>query len=185
MICSRCGTNNDEDAKFCVKCGNKLVVSSPPKEEPDKVDPGKRKKALEAYEGLCRVLDENKLQHIKDENNLMVRYFVREDGLIHEYIAVIDEEKQVMVIYAPITKVPEDKRGMVAQATCLVNYSILNGCFEMDFRDGDLRFRMAEAFMEMDLSKDVFTYMLLVSAVMMKRFGENFMLLSKGLITLQ
>ena len=41
MYCSKCGAENDEQAVFCVKCGQRLNAGSEAKRNPEKKSSGK------------------------------------------------------------------------------------------------------------------------------------------------
>ena len=51
-----------------------------------------------------------------------------------------DKELVSLYVYYPVT-VPEKKRMQVCEAITRINYNMLYGWYEMDMRDGELRFR--------------------------------------------
>jgi hypothetical protein len=52
-------------------------------------------------------------------------------------------------------EVPADRRGEVARFITRANWGLTTGAFEMDFDDGQLRFRSSVPFAETDLNEDI------------------------------
>jgi hypothetical protein len=58
------------------------------------------------------------------------------------YFAQVREEQEQVIFYSVLqTFIPEDRRSAVAEFMTRVNYNLLMGNFEMDFEDGQVRFR--------------------------------------------
>ena len=56
------------------------------------------------------------------------------------HTVVRDEERFTTFVTLPF-KVPEKKRNLCASYLSQVNYKLLQGCFEMDFRDGEVQYK--------------------------------------------
>lgn len=54
-----------------------------------------------------------------------------------------DRHSLVRVICAYGSRVPEARRAAVAEAIARINFGVPIGCFDLDFSDGELRFRSA------------------------------------------
>lgn len=81
--------------------------------------------------------------------------------------------------------IPEDKRIDMAIAVNIANYGIIDGSFDYDISDGDLRFRMTTSYRESILGKELFEYMFMVSALTTDEYNDKFMMLAKGLISIE
>jgi hypothetical protein len=76
-----------------------------------------------------------------DDKPILRMAFRGEDGHWSCY-AQADEEREIFVFYsvAPVT-VPEDRRTPMAEFITRANYGMLLGNFEMDYSDGEVRYK--------------------------------------------
>ena len=75
-----------------------------------------------------------------DPRSLAIRF----QGLQGEWlsVAVVREEAQEFVFYSVAPQsVPEERRAVIAEYLMRANYGLSIGSFEMDFDDGEVRFR--------------------------------------------
>ncbi|MBR6789937.1 MAG: YbjN domain-containing protein [Oscillospiraceae bacterium] len=56
------------------------------------------------------------------------------------YTVIRDEERFTTFVTLPF-RVPEEQRPLAARFISAANYQLLLGCFEMDFRDGDVQYK--------------------------------------------
>lgn len=63
-------------------------------------------------------------------------------GAAFEVVGIEDEQRETLTFYtvAP-NRVPEDRRAEVAEFITRANYGLRNGNFEMDFGDGEVRYK--------------------------------------------
>ena len=80
---------------------------------------------------------------------------------------------------------PEDKRVDGAIAVCAANYGLVDGSFDYDLRDGEIRFRLTSSYRESALSEDLFEYMIMVSAATVDQYNDKFFMIAKGIMTVQ
>lgn len=65
----------------------------------------------------------------------------------------IKEDKNLLIIYSfSSIKIPEHKRLLIAEYLTRANYGIMTGNFEMDFRDGEVRYKASVHFADSTLS---------------------------------
>lgn len=80
-----------------------------------------------------------------DEERGIFKFGLRIRGKIHNLKYFIGIRKNEIIVYSicPIGADEEDNEMMTEMAEFLhrVNWGIRNGCFEFDFRDGEIRFR--------------------------------------------
>lgn len=67
-----------------------------------------------------------------------------------------------LVLTVPVA-VPVDRRAAVGEFLLRVNYSLRLGSFELDFHDGEVRFRISDAFGERPVAEEMLTYWLLAA----------------------
>jgi hypothetical protein len=49
-----------------------------------------------------------------------------------------------LLLYTSPLNIPTDRRAAVAEYICRVNYTLLQGCLQMDMRDGEVQYRIAQ-----------------------------------------
>ena len=80
-----------------------------------------------------------------DEDKGIFRFDVRLKGKITSLNYVVDVKEDEYLVYAfpPISTDPEDGQVMavMAEFVCRASYGLINGNFELDFRDGELRYK--------------------------------------------
>ena len=132
------------------------------------------------------MLDDREISYDKHEDDFVVKCTVRGEDLPMDILIIVRPEQQIVSLISPIGfDIPEDKRIDVALAVNIANYGIIDGSFDYDIGDGDLRFRMTSSFRESILGKDLFDYMLMVSAITIDHYNDKFLMLAKGMITLE
>lgn len=148
-------------------------------------DETKMKRAQETFENLCETFDSKGLHYEKDESKLRIECEAQGDDLPVNIIFRIDAEKERVKLLSilPFTT-PEDKRFDLAVAVSMVNYRIVNGCFDYDITDGTMCFRMTCAFMDTTVKSDTFLYMLFCAFATVDKYNDKLMMLAKGMISL-
>lgn len=94
---------------------------------------------------IKRFLAENDWYYSFNEDTGIFRFGLRIRGKIQNISYVINVHDDEFVTYGvcPIGADREDPEMMaqMAEFICRANYGLQNGCFEMDWRDGEIRFR--------------------------------------------
>ena len=92
-----------------------------------------------------QILDEDDWHYSFDENLGIFDFGVRTGSRIQKIKYLVDVKKDGVVFYGfcPISADPDDAEMMarMAEFFCRVNHSLLNGSFEFDFRDGEIRYK--------------------------------------------
>mmetsp|Transcript_3029 Transcript_3029/g.4070 ORF Transcript_3029/g.4070 Transcript_3029/m.4070 type:complete len:183 (-) Transcript_3029:348-896(-) len=82
----------------------------------------------------------------------------------------IPQDRMIVFVESPV-KVPEgDKRTVCAELLMRINYTLALGNFEIDFRDGEVRYRMAVDVEGSALSLPMIETNIMVSAATMDRY---------------
>ncbi|WP_165394727.1 YbjN domain-containing protein [Methanofollis fontis] len=78
----------------------------------------------------------------KIEGKSSLKMGVNTDVGRYQLIAHANEKVSCLMIYCiPGTRVPADKRGAIAEYLTRANYGLRIGNFEMDFDDGEIRYK--------------------------------------------
>ena len=78
-----------------------------------------------------------------------------------------------VLIYLPMI-VPEARRLEMAEAITRANYDLLNGCFELDFSDGELRYRASMPLADGTVTEEQFRELLFYAIAMADQYARAF-----------
>ena len=141
--------------------------------------------SLNAFRAIIRHLEGNKFKFDANEDKLIIRMTVHGDDLPQPTIIRILDDKQILQIISPIPgNIPEDKRIDAAVAAAVANYGIINGSFDFDMTDGEVRFRVAHCFRDSELSEKVIRYLLGITFYTTDKYNDRFFMLGKGMMSL-
>lgn len=142
--------------------------------------------SLSVYRAICSHFDGRNWTYNAQEDELKIALTVRGDDLpIDLNIRILDDRKLVLLLSHLPFIIPEDKRVEVAIAVSIVNDLFVDGSFDFDFTDGHMFFRMTTSFMESAISDEVIRYIINVSAGMIDKFNDKFLMMSKGMLSLE
>ena len=144
------------------------------------------KLAQNVYNTICEMLDEKGINYTKHEDDLVISCTVRGYDIPMDVLFFVNADRQVVRLLSPMPfEIPEDKRFDVGIAVNVANYGLLSGSFDYDISDGELRFRMTTGYRESILGKDLFEQMIMVSALTTDEYNDKFMMLAKGVMSLE
>ncbi len=149
-------------------------------------DEMKMQSAMKVMNTICQMYDDMEFRYERHDEDLVITCSIRGDDIPMDFIITIDAEREVVRFLSRMPfNVPEDKRIDLAVAVALANYGLINGSFDYDMSDGEIRFRMTASYIDSDLGKGLFKYMTFASASTVDRYNDRFMMLCKGLITVE
>lgn len=106
---------------------------------------------------------------------------VKMNGVLGNIQLYISVREKSYVVYAILNSTPEKKfYGEVAEYLHRANYGLLNGNFEFDYRDGEIRYKVFVNFEGIQLSMDVVTESIVVPVVMFDQYGKNLIRIMMG-----
>lgn len=112
-----------------------------------------------------------------DEENGLFRFGLSLSSKIKKINYIVDVKEDGYIVYAiaPIGADEEDKKMMatMAEFVCRVNYGLKNGNFELDMRDGEVRFKCFVDCESITPSKDMVQNSIHCPAIMFKRYGSG------------
>lgn len=143
-------------------------------------------KAREVYATLVRMLDTRDWKYEKHEEDLLIKSGIRGDDLPVEFIVYVKPRNEVVQFISSLPfNMPEDKRVDGAIAVAVANYGLVDGSFDYDLRDGEIRYRLTSSYRESTLGEDLFEYMIMVAASTVDRYNDKFFMLAKGMMSIQ
>lgn len=149
-------------------------------------DENKLKQAQTTFATLCQALKEHEWHCEKDENDLSIECGAQGEDLPMRITIKVDADRQLVLLLSHLPFItPEDKRLDTAVAVSFVNNMLVDGSFDYDIKSGHMIFRMTNSFLESELGKDAFVYMLFCSCQTIDEYNDKFLMLSKGLMSLE
>jgi len=131
-------------------------------------------------------LDNRNFKYEPHDDDMVITLTVTGEDLPQPTLIRVIEDRQLVQILSPIpSKIPEDKRVDAAIAVSVANYGMINGAFDYDFSDGEIRFRVAAGFRGAELTDPDIEYLLGITFHTTDRYNEKFFMLGKGLMTLE
>lgn len=141
--------------------------------------------ALQVYEMIKKHLSDHDFKFDTHDDDLVITLTVHGEDLPQPTIIRVDEEREVIHVLSPIpSHIPEDKRIDAAVAVSVANYGLVNGSFDFDMRDGEIRYRVTQGFMGIEVSDELIRYILAVVFKTTDDYNDKFFMLGKGLISL-
>lgn len=146
----------------------------------------KLERAQKVYETLCATLDKHEWHYQKNEERLSIECGAQGEDLPMEITIRVDAERQLIMLLSHLPFIiSEDKRLDVAIATSIANNGLVDGSFDFDITDGHMFFRMTSSFIESEIGNELFTYMLMVSCHTIDEYNDKFLMLGKGMMSIQ
>ena len=142
--------------------------------------------ARDVFQAFKNHLDSMNFRYDANESELVIRLTVHGDDLPQPTIIRVMGDREVVQILSPIPcKMPEDKRVDGAIAVSVANYGMINGSFDYDMEDGEIRFRVAMSYRGIDLNDDLIKYILGIVFFTTDKYNDRFFMVAKGLMTLE
>ena len=150
------------------------------------VDEKVMKQSKMVYETICKSLTANDWNFTRNEEDLMIECSACDEDLPMDFFIIVNPRAQVVSVISPMPfKIDEQKRVEAALAVCVANYGLVNGAFDYDLSDGEIRFRIVANFRESILGENLFNHMILLAASTIDEYNDKFLMISKGVLTIQ
>ena len=101
------------------------------------------------------------------------------------FFRVLDERDMFQVLSVLPDRIPEDRRVDAAVAVAVANYGIVNGSFDLDVTDGEIRFRLAQCYKGLEPGEDLIDYVLGVTVFTTDKYIGLFHKLGSGEMSLE
>lgn len=149
-------------------------------------DVTKQARAKNVFDTICRMLDGEEFKYNADPQAMRIKCGARGEDLPMELTFLVDADREFVsaMSHMPFT-IQEDKRLDLAIAISAINNVLISGSFDYDLSDGHILFRLTTNFKDSTLSTAVFEYMLYVSFKTIDEYNDKFLMLSKGMMTME
>ena len=142
------------------------------------------KQARQAYAALCGMLDDRKWHYDRDDDKMSISCGVRGEDIPMKMNVFINARTQDarLVSHLPFD-VPAARRDAVVAAICAINDNIYDGCFDYNYGDDHVLFRMSVSFTDSLVGKGLFDYMMSVSCFIVDEYNDKLLLVVKSGMT--
>ena len=149
-------------------------------------DAYEKQQAKAIYDSVINMLDNKGWTYDRFDDDLVIRSGIKGEDLPIDFLIFVKPENQVVQFISKLPfSIPEDKRIDTAVAVAVANYGLVDGSFDFDISDGELRFRLTSSYRESLLGMDLFEYMIMCGASTVDDYNDRFFMLSKGIIDVQ
>ena len=141
---------------------------------------------IKVYEMFKKHLEEHDFGFEAHDDDLVITLTVNGEDLPQPTIIRVFDDRDVVQVISPIpSRIPEDKRLDAAVAVAVANYGMINGSFDFDMSDGEIRFRVAQSYEGMEISEEFIKYILGVAVFTTDKYNDSFFMLGKGMMSLE
>lgn len=141
---------------------------------------------IQVYEMFKKYLTDHKVRFDSHDDDLVLTMTVHGEDLPQPTIIRVDDDREVVQVLSPIpSHIPEDKRIDAAVAVSVANYGLVNGSFDYDMRDGEIRYRVTQGFMGIEVSEELIGYILAIVFKTTDDYNDKFFMLGKGMMSLE
>ena len=146
----------------------------------------KQAKAEKVYKTMVKALKDKNWHFEEREQDLTIVSNYSGDDIPVRFIIRIDAGREVIQYLSPLPfKIDESKRVDAAVAVCVANYGLVNGSFDLDINDGEIRYRLTTSYSDCEMGEGFFYQMMAVAVLTTDDYNDKFMMLNKGMMTLQ
>ena len=147
---------------------------------------GNVEKAREVFNDIVRLLDSKGWKYDKFEDDLVIKSGIKGDDLPIEFLLFVKPQNEVVQFMSRLPfDIPQDKRVEAAIAVCVANYGLVDGSFDYDIQDGEIRYRLTSSYRSSYLGDDLFEYMIMCAASTVDSYNDKFFMLAKGMMSVE
>lgn len=142
--------------------------------------------AQKVYQAFIDHMTKKGFHFDRHDDDLVISMIAQGEDLPQPTIIRVLKDRDVVQVLSPIpSKIPEDKRVDGAIAVSVANYGMINGCFDYDMNDGEIRFRLAQSYVDIDFNDELVRYMLGIVFFTTDKYNDRFFMLGKGMMSLE
>ena len=142
--------------------------------------------AKEAYNTLCRTLDNIGWTYKRMDDELKLMFGVGGDDIPMNFLIIVDADRQLIRLLSLMPfQMNSDKRVEGAIATCIINYVLADGSFDLDIETGHIMFRLTASFRDSLLSEELFRYMVSIACHTIDKYNDQLSDLNDGKLSVE
>ena len=144
------------------------------------------KEGKNAYLRICEYFDTHKISYKKNEDSLSVECLAIGDDLPMPATVIVEDGLKILIFYSklPFT-VPTQMHFLVAKAICIINNSLIDGCFDFNIKNGEIHYRMTNSFLENEITDKIFSYMINTSFEIIDKYNDRLLDFINGKISIE
>jgi len=143
-------------------------------------------KGLKVYQMIKDHLNGGKFHFEAHDDDLVITLTVHGEDLPQLTIIRVMDDRDVIQVLSPIPgNIPEEKRAEAAVAVAAANMGMINGSFDFDLKDGEIRFRVAQSYADIEPSEELLKYILGIAFYTTDKFNDKFFMYQKGMLSLE
>ncbi len=119
----------------------------------------------------------------KDDDSVLQMGYQGENGKYLCYMRLVEEQQQVIFYSVLQINVPEEKRDITAKFLTWCNFGLIIGNFEMDFTDGEIRYKTSLDVQDAELSQGLLRRLVYPNVIMIDQYMPKVLALVYGDIT--
>ena len=147
---------------------------------------GNTEQAKKIYQQFKDHLTQHDFHFDAHDDELIISMTVHGEDLPQPTLIRVLADRDMVQVLSPIpSRIPEDKRIDGAIAVSIANYGMINGCFDYDMNDGEVRFRVAQSYRGIEFSDALVGYLLQVTFFTTDKYNDRFFMLGKGLMSIE
>lgn len=133
------------------------------------------------YNEIVRFLEDDHWNYTFDDDKELIRCGVGLQNKLQKCRLLIDLRDDRYSVFGTINlNVEESARDEMAKLLTYINYDLMFGFFEMDYRDGEIRFRMPVNCTDILPSREVIKHSIYVPALMLEKYGDALLKVMMG-----
>jgi hypothetical protein len=141
-------------------------------------------KTMAAFRAVQEHLRRNNFSFKAEEEKLRIHFTVNGDPTPITVVFHFRDEQELMQIFCYLRRIPEGKRMETTIAVAHLNSRFVNGLFDYDISDGEIRFRVSQKY-NTDLTDDLIRYLLSIAFNAANKYNDLLFMLGKDMITME
>jgi hypothetical protein len=142
--------------------------------------------ARDIFEIVCNGLDATGYRYSKDAEKLAITINFSGEDIPMNFAMIVKPDLNVLRLLSIMPyKIVEDKRLEAALAVAHVNNRLNIGMFSLDLSDGSLIFEINQLYDETKFGEGLANSLLRIAGYFVEEYNDRFLMLSKGVLSLQ
>ena len=143
-------------------------------------------RANEVYNNIVNHLNSIGWSFDRHDEDLVITTGIKSEDLPINFLIVVNAKNEVVQFISKLPfNVAENKRVEAAIAVCVANYGLVDGSFDYDIGDGEIRYRLTCSYRGNSIGGDVIEYIIAAASQTVEEYNDRFLMISEGVITLE
>lgn len=145
------------------------------------MDKKQLKQAQALYKDVCKALKSEGWSFQEHEKDFVITTGARGDDLPIPVIININGDTGNLSIYSELPfSIPENVRNRLAVAINIINFSIVNGCFDYDYNTGRVVFRICQYYRDCEPGVEAIMHLLMTACITTDKFNDRLLYIAKA-----